>query len=89
MMNYSSIFVITRDFGGVMFFQFETFDRIAGQFIDDLPQSSRAPDASPRVAPDNDRNNCRTADDHVEIVGLVVVEIWMFAAQIVFDFTSP
>ena len=67
-----------------MFFQFETLIGPLGQFIDHLPQNSRA---LPHLL-DSHQITIVTiacaADDHVEIV-LVVVEIRMFAAQIVFD----
>src|SRR5262245_42968415 len=68
-------------------FPVRNVDRTAWQLIDGLPQNSRA------LAHLFDSHQvtivaiARGADDHLEIV-LVVIEIRMFAAQIVFDSTS-
>src|SRR5262249_61766028 len=69
-------------------FPVRTVDWPARQLIDPLPQNSRALTHlfdSHQVAI---VTISRAADDHVEIV-LVVIEIRMFAAQIVFDSTAP
>src|SRR5206468_9774013 len=63
-------------------------DRTARQFIDDLPQNSRALTHLLESHQITIVTVACAADDHVEIV-LVVVEIRMFAAQIVFDSASP
>ena len=81
----SSIFVITCDFGGGMFFQSATLIGPLGHLVDHLPQDVRRFAASPRCARGSDRSSRRRVPiGDVEVV-LLVVEIRMFPAQIVID----
>src|SRR5262249_8364625 len=69
-------------------FPIRNIDRTAGQFIDDLPQNARALSNLFESHQITIVTIARASDDHVEIV-LIVIEVRMFAAQIVFDSTSP
>ena len=75
---------MTCDFGGSVFFQSATLIGPLGKFVDHLPQNANA---LPHFFDANEIAIvaiARAADDHVEVV-FVVIEIGMFAAQIVFD----
>ena len=75
---------MTRAFGGGMFFQSTTLIGPARQVLDHLPQDARA---LPHLFQPNEVAIvavARRSDDHFEIV-VLVIEIGMFAPQIVFD----